>query len=201
MEENKSIIAIVTDEAKRRGHDVRIRDIAYAILRMKLDDSYLAYNVVFGVPKDKDIEAYESLASNKFLYEYFVEQEDEARKKIEKDTTDDDFLRLMQTKKVMDINDISFEENKAAMVELIQRTEDALAANKIDTDKGLKIIADLRVKLNDKFGASEKSNEQYIVVQPKFNTVCPHTRKECWEMTEEYAMNKFHLIKDPKFKK
>ena len=63
-----------------------------------------------------------------------------------------------------------------------------------------KTEADLRVKLNDKFGAAEKTAEQYIIVQPKYNRICPYTRHECYEMTEEYAMQQFHLIKDPDYK-
>ena len=64
----------------------------------------------------------------------------------------------------------------------------------------IKTEADIRVKLNDKFGASEKTSEQYVVVQPKCNHICEITHRECWLQTKEYAKEHWHLIDDPDYK-
>ena len=61
-----------------------------------------------------------------------------------------------------------------------------------------KTEADLRVKLNDKFGASEKAEDQYIVVQTKFNHICQWTNRECWLQTKEYAKEHWNLIEKDK---
>lgn len=191
----------ITDEAKKRGHDVRIRDIAYALLRARFEDELVAYSVIFGVPeKDDDISCYEKLDSSKYLLRYFKKEMSPKEKETESSA---DLLALL-TKNQKQGNgdgDLSFEENKAAMIELIKRTEEALEDGSIDVDKGLKILSDLRVKLNDKFKVADKEVEQYIIVQPKYNTICEHTRRECWVQTKEFAMEHWHLIPDPAYKK
>lgn len=40
---------------------------------------------------------------------------------------------------------------------------------------------DIRTRLNDKFGAAEdKEIDCVVVTEPKYNYICPHTRKECF---------------------
>lgn len=68
---------------------------------------------------------------------------------------------------------------------------------KIEPKDGMKMMTDIRLKLNDKFNIKEAQVEQRIIVQPKFNHICETTRKECWLMTEDWAKRKYHLIKDP----
>lgn len=194
----KTFLDNIIDAAKKRGFEVRIRDIAYALLRVRFDDAFIAHSVVFGTPNDDSIKSYESLDNVKFLIEWF--EEDFSEKTTEKDVVELNIDAIINGSSKGKEDDITFEENKAAIIELIARTEEALADGRIELDKGLKIIADLRVKLNDKFKVEERRKEQYIIVQPKHNKICPHTRKECWEMTEDYAKQKFHLIKDPNFK-
>jgi hypothetical protein len=189
----------VIDEAKKRGHDASIRDVSYALLRAVLDNDLMCFTVVFGAPKkDNDIECYERMDKTKFLIKYF----DKFLTPKEREKSAEEIIAEVTKGSKSDtvVEEITFEENKAAMIELIQRTEAALENGTIETDKGLKIIADLRVKLNDKFKVDDKSNEQYIIVQPKFNTICEHTRKECWLQTKAYAKEHWHLIDDPNYK-
>lgn len=189
----------ITEDAEKRGHEVRIRDVAYALLRYKFDAD-MAYMVVFGVPQnDNDVETYEKSESTKYLIRTIAKDIEPEEAKSDEPELADLFSQSKPTEQSED-GDITFEENKAAMVELIQRTEDALANGTIDTDKGLKIIADLRVKLNDKFKVADKEVQQYVAVLTKFNTICPHTRRECWTQTREFAMKQWHLIPDPKYK-
>ena len=66
----------------------------------------------------------------------------------------------------------------------------------VDPKDGLKIMADIRVKLNDKFKVESKQQDRMIVVERKFNFVCPATRKECYQLDKEYAMKKWNLIEN-----
>ncbi len=212
----ESIIKTITQDAEKRGYDVRIRDIAYALLRVKLQDELIAYTVVFGPPeKDNDVINYESLDSTKCLMRWF--EKDLEPKIIEKERPEDTIRELIKSKskKSDDAEDdtMTFEENRAGIeTQIAEILELKKLCSKVDSNgeeiKDVKTLAmlhkteaDLRSKLNDKFGASEKSAEQYIIVQPKFNTICPHTRRECWQQTRDFAMEHWHLIPDPKYKK
>lgn len=188
MEISEMNIKSITEEAKSRGYDVTIRDISYAILRTVLHEELYAYTVVFGMPKkDDDITCYERLETVQFLLRFFSKEF--APKK--EDKSDEIIKALNNGSEAKDV--ISFEENKSAMVELIQRTETALENGEIDTDKGLKIIADIRVKLNDKFKTAEADKSNILILPPPYDMICPHTNRECFQMTKEYAMNKWKL--------
>lgn len=207
--ENK--IQKITEDAQKRGHDVRIRDISYALLKKVLGDSQIAYTVVFGVPNtDNDVEAYDSLESVKYLVRWF--EKDLSSKDEKKNDSEELIKTIKKQKKSESIDDesMSFEDNRAGIEKQI---DEILELKRQLIDENGKCIdvktmatlqkteADLRAKLNDKFGASEKSNEQYIVVQPKFSHICEWTRRECWLQTKQYAMEHWHLIEDPKYKK
>lgn len=195
---NEDYIKKITASAEKRGHEVRIRDVAYALLRYKMD-AELAYMVVFGVPKENEVETYESAESTKYLIKTVAK---DLIPKVEK--TDKEILADILAKKSIVENsnegDITFEENKSAIVELIKRTEEALEDGRLDTDKGFRILTDLRVKLNDKFKVADKAVQQFVYVQPKCNHICEWTHRECWLQTKEYAMEHWHLIEDPKYK-
>jgi hypothetical protein len=197
---DKLKIENIIDNAKKYGYDVTIRDVVYSLLRAVLDNDLMCYTVVFGAPqKDNDIECYERMDKVKHLISYF-------EKSLSNEKDDQQSAALVaalsankNNAKDGDSENITFEQNKSAMIQLIKRTEDALAEGAIEPDKGLKIIADLRVKLNDKFKVEDKTAEQYIIVQPKFNNICDYTHKECWLQTKEFAKEHWHLIDDPKY--
>ena len=102
---------------------------------------------------------------------------------------------------------MTFEENREGIEtqlrEIVELKKEAMNPMGDEQGADLKTLAllqkteaDLRVKLNDKFGAAEKTAEQYIIVQKKFDFICPHTRRECYQMTKDDAMKKWHLIED-----
>lgn len=203
----KDKIKKITDNAHKRGHEVRIRDIAYACLKTVLGDENIAYTVVFGAPqKSNDVKDYDSLDSVQYLIGVF--EEDLAPKEIEKERPEDIIKALKKSKTdVDDSGSMTFEENRAGIeTQIAEILELKKLCTWIDpqtkreqTDvKTLatlhKTEADLRSKLNDKFGASEKSKEQYVIVQKKFDFCCPYTRHECYQMTKEDAMEKWNLI-------
>ena len=198
----------ITYDAKKRGYDVRIRDISYACLKSVLGDENIAYTVVFGTPQtDHDVSDYDSMDSIQYLAEWF--EDDFTPKEVKKERPEDVIKALKKKNDTDDSGSMTFEENRAGIEkqieEILELKKELIDDNGKCTDVKTmatlqKTEADLRSKLNDKFGASEKSKEQYVIVQPKFNTICEHTRKECWLQTKEYAMQHWHLIPDPKWK-
>lgn len=204
----ENLIKDITNEAKLRGHEVRIRDIAYALLKARFKDELISYTVVFGPPeKDNDVSDYESLESTKYLIRTF-EREFTSNDKREKD--DKDIINLLSiTNQEDDENVITFEENRAGIEAQIKEVQELKKQLYDENGRCIDVKAmatlqkteiDARAKLNDKFGAAEKSKEHYVILQPKFNHICEHTHRECWLQTREYAMEHWHLIPDPKYK-
>lgn len=199
MNEESKILKDIIEEANKRGHsEVRIRDVAYALMKVQFNDSLIPYTICFGAPeKDNDIEIYDSKESTKYLIRYF-EKDLEPKEKL---VTDLSSIVKSRTK-TDDGGSISFEENRAGMEQLLKEIADAKADKEIPPKELVQLLkaeADIRSKLNDKFGAAEKVDEQLIIVQPKFNHICSETRKECWLQTRQFAMEHWHLIPDPDY--
>lgn len=199
MENN--ILKQITAEAEQRGHSVRIRDIAFALMRVTFDDALSAYSVAFGVPKvDKEIENYESLESTKYLVRYFKKRAEKA------EPNPTETVEAMVKKRIAQNTDegsMTFEENRGGIERQIREIRELIEQAKNETPVDLKTLAllqkteaDLRSKLNDKFGGSEKSQDQYIVVPKKYNHICEWTRRECFLQTKEYAMEHWNLIEN-----
>lgn len=95
-------------------------------------------------------------------------------------------------------DDITFEENKAYMLELKRRTERAMEKGEIAKKDGLKILSDLSVKLNDKFNVADDTHDTTVIVEQKYNDVCEYCGHEvaAKELTKEEAMKKFNLIEN-----
>lgn len=205
----KKYIDKVIDDAKKYGYDVRIRDVGYAILCSKLDDANMAYMLIFG--DDGNLETFSKLDRIKYLVRYFQSEKLQAKEKNEAAEIAN-LIAKSKGKKTDTTNDgsMTFEENREGIEqqlrEIVELKKDAMKPTEGEGAdlKTLALLqkteADLRVKLNDKFGAAEKTAEQYIIVQPKFNTICEHTRRECWLQTKEYAKEHWHLIDDPDYK-
>lgn len=199
----KYIDKVIAD-GKKQGHEIRIRDIGYAILCVKLADPNMAYMLIFG--DDGNFETFSKLDRIAFLVRYFQKEQMHSKEKAEA-TEIAKLIAKSKGKQQKNDSDssLTFEENREGieqqLKEIVDLKKEAMSSIDGVDLKTLALLqkteADLRVKLNDKFGASEKTAEQYIIVQPKFTKICPYTRHECYEMTEEYAMEHFHLIKDP----
>lgn len=199
----KKIIETVIEDAKKHGYDVRVRDVGYAILGAKLEDSQMAYMLIFG--DDGNHDTFITLDRIKYLVDYFKGEALKAKEKSEAS----EIAALIAKNKGKNKNDdsvktITFEENREGLENQLVEIRALIEELKKDPNGYdpktmallIKTEADIRVKLNDKFGAAEKSNEQYIIVQKKFDFICPHTRRECYQMTKDDAMKKWHLIED-----
>lgn len=159
---------------KESGEVVRVRDIAFALLSKMFSDSKTAYQCLFG--------------SDGFD-EYVT---DDMRSKLETYLTEQGYIKSFSTD--ADTGGISFEENRKEMEMLLAKTQRALDDGLIEPKDGLKILADIRVKLNDKFKVQEQTKDRMIIVEKKFDFVCPYTKHECYQLDKEEAMKKWDLI-------
>ena len=193
------VIDDIIEDAKKQGYDVRIRDVGFAILSTQLNDSKMAYMLIFG--EDPNHDTFITLDRIKYLFAYF-------KTKQQKENSERDFNEIAKmlaakSNRGDSPDSMTFEDNREGIElqlrEIVELKKEAM--NVKSGEKDLKTLAllqkteaDLRVKLNDKFGASEKAEDQYIVVQTKFNHICQWTNRECWLQTKEYAKEHWNLI-------
>ena len=180
MISNEQIKRTIEDCAKA-NHTVSVRDISYVLLCMHFDDSLVAYKCIFGNDYDYNQEyhaTYDQTAMMAYLKTYV------------------EFTLLNDKKKKKKSEDISFEENKEYMLNLKRQTEEAMATGEIDKKDGLKILADLSVKLNDKFNVSDSSQEQYVHVFAKYDAVCSRCGAEISRrpISKEEAIEMYNLV-------
>ena len=161
---------------KESGETIRVRDIAYTLLSKMFADSKTAYQCLFGT------EGYDEYA------------DDEMRSKLEQYLSDAGYIRSVSTDD--DSGEITFEENKKEMERLLATTQKEMEKGTVEAKDALKIMADIRVKLNDKFKVESKKQDRMIVVEKKFDFVCEYTRHECYQLDKEFAMKKWNLIEN-----
>ena len=166
---NEKINELIELGAKE-GKPVRVRDISYVLLSSCYEDKEVAYKSLFGASSD-GFEEYKSSDVVKFLESKINKKEGKKGKG----------------------EDITFEENKAEIIKHIKETQHALEKGTIETKDALKIQADLRVKLNDKFSVNETVQEQLVIVNCKYNSVCECGR-ELYIPTKEDLMREYNLI-------
>ena len=177
-------------DAKKMGYNLRMSDIFYTFGLQRFDNNKVIYSVLFGKGNSpEEIDDYDNSGKIKFLKKYI-----NSNYPISSFGEKEKLKRGRQKKTEEEHEDITFEENKAYMLKLKKDTEEAIEKGEIEKKDGLKILADLSVKLNDKFAVSEKQDEQRIIVYPKFNTICERTKSECWLQTKEFAMKHWGLV-------
>lgn len=154
----------ITDDCLSRGFKIKIRDIAFAVLAKAFGDDLLAYKVVYDAG---DVNIYKNATNIKYLLDYLDEK---IFNKAE--------VSKMRSKKEKNDDELTFEENKSEIIKLIKETQNALEEGTIEPKDALKIQADLRVKLNDKFSVKEDVQEQMVIVNAKYNAICPYCAHE-----------------------
>jgi hypothetical protein len=179
MISNEQIKNIIKEGAKS-NYNISVRDIAYALLSKQFEDPLVAYKCLFGNDVDYNQDYHETYSQTNAIsyistYIDFNENKGGAKNKKQED--------------------ITFEENKAYMLKLKKDTEEAMSKGEIDKKDGLKILADLSVKLNDKFNINENSKDQVIFVNAKYDSICPNCGKEVSRkpISKEEAMDMYNL--------
>lgn len=190
----------IVKEAAERGHDVTIRNVAYALMRVYFNDPTIAYTVINGTaPKqDSDVDAYDSMNSIQYLIHWFTKDLAPEKEKNEYDAAIEKALRKQQEKNSSDEPLISSEENFAGAVEQLKRVQELRERcdpNDIKTLRDLeKMELEVRVKLVDKWDMQKEEINEKIAVLKIFDFYCPWTRRECYQMTKEDAMKIWNLI-------
>lgn len=163
--------------ASTHGANLKVRDIAYVLLRRYFDDRSYAWRVCFidADYDEKTIDAYEEGVGYQYLKEVLMGVRDRGG--------------------LLYDEDITFEENKAYMLKLKRDTEIAMEAGELEKKDGLKILSDLSVKLNDKFSVQNEVKDQMVIVEHKYNDICPYCQHEVASkpMTKEEAMETYNL--------
>ena len=170
----------ILTRASENGLNLKVRDISYILLTRYFEDKSYAYRVCFGADSDYSpdaIQKHEESEGYKFL------------KTILNDVREGGFMTRYA-------EDITFEENKAYMLKLKKDTEDAMDRGELEAKDGLKILADLSVKLNDKFSVQAEVKDQMVQVNMKYNDVCEFCSHEVARrpMTKEEAMKEYNLV-------
>lgn len=154
---NEQIRSIIED-CKNSGHEVKIRDIAFVLLTFNLEDINLIYTLIYSKGKEKNIKKYIESDSISFLKTYMESNYIKKYKKSELD--------------------ITFEENKAYMLKLKKQIEDAMESGEMEKKDAFKFLTDISVKLNNNFQITEEVKEQMIIVNHKYNDICPYCHHE-----------------------
>ena len=167
----------ILTNASSQGANLKVRDIAYVLLRRYFDDRSYAWRVCFSDADydEKTIDAYEEGVGYQFLREVLAEVRDRGG--------------------LLYDEDITFEENKAYMLKLKRDTEMAMEAGDLEKKDGLKILSDLSVKLNDKFSVQAEVKDQMVIVEHKYDDICSYCQHEVARrpMTKEEAMETYNL--------
>lgn len=170
----------ILTRASENGLNLKVRDMSYVLLTRYFEDKSYAYRVCFGADADysaKAIKEYEESEGYKFL------------KTVLNEVREGGFISRYA-------EDITFEENKAYMLKLKKDTEEAMDRGELEAKDGLKILADLSVKLNDKFSVQAEVKDQMVLVNAKYDDVCEYCQHEVSRrpMTKEEAMEEYNLI-------
>lgn len=177
IEDIKKII----EDASKKGFKIGVRDIAFVVLLDAFENEDIAYKCLFG-SESGFMQEYASVYARTGAVEYI------------KDYIDILSANNGSRSKKQDVDDITFDENKAYMIKLKKDTEEAMANGEIEKKDALKILADISVKLNDKFNVKDANEDrQVVIVQNKFNAICECGR-EIYVPTKDELMKKYNLV-------
>lgn len=160
----------IISEGEKKNLAIKVGEVAFAILSYIFKDPEVSYTVVFGKPSSKeDVAQYSNGAKNKFIKSYIKKN------------------KLINIAGEGDYKDISFEENKDAMIKMIDELKVALTDGKIEYKEYSDRVTKLRIALNDKFSVSDKKDNHTVIVYKKFNDICTCGR-EIYRPTKEDIM-------------
>lgn len=176
----KEDIKKIADVCRTNGCEVKVRDMAYLILEANFEDKGIAYKSIFGT--DVTEEEMQTYAKSREL------------KVLRKEMKENGMLSANPITEIKGSHtDITFEQNKEALIRMLDKINEAVANEELDTKDAIKAEKDIRVALNDKFRVEDTGSQQFVIVEAKFNHICEWTRKECFLQTKEYAKSQWKL--------
>lgn len=157
----------IINSLKTEGIEAKVRDVAYLAMCDTFVDKYLAEKVAYQE---------ESKPSNKVLSA---------------------LADKLKPFGIGAVTTISKDENREELLKLLQKIQDAEREGTIDPKDAIKIEADIRVKLNDKFNIEEEEGQKRIIVVPqKHDIICKWTSRECSAMPSKEACMKYYNLID-----
>ena len=167
---SNSTIREITADMKSRGYDVAVRDICYYLLCETIEDDRTVYKALYG--DTPQISYSEYTVSNKVQ---------ELKALLDGKFMDEERASVVRA------DDVSFDELKQGLVQDMKALLDL--RDRVNEDgvplldpkemaSVVRQIADIRVKLTEKFGTTEKSEEQRVVVLQKYDSICPYCGRE-----------------------
>jgi hypothetical protein len=180
---DKDLLNKIIENCRSFGHDIKMRDVCFVILGNYFSDKDHVFRCLFdptGKMSREDSERYISSSRIAFLAEHIKP-----------------YIENKQKQKKQSGEEISFEENLAYMLNIKKETEEAMRNKEMDKKDALKILADITVKLNDKFNIVEETKEQMVVVNTKFNNICECGR-EIYIPTKEDLIKEYNLVENEK---
>lgn len=160
-------IKYIINSLKTEGIEARVRDVAYLVICDSFVDKGLAAKVAY-------------------------QEEDKPSSKV---------LSMLAEKLkpfgIGAVTTISKDENREELLKLLHRVQNAEREGTIDPKDAIKIEADIRVKLNDKFNIEEEEGQRRIIVVPqKHDIICKWTSRECSAMPSKEACMKYYNLID-----
>lgn len=191
---NKLDVKKIIEDCNASGYEIRVKDIAYCLLKSKIDEIDIVYNCIFNKCTDMNvISNYDKNKRIRFLEKYIKANYSSNVETAPQNETQDAEL----------LENISFEENKAALVRRLNKVIQWGDNGELSKERATKLEVEIRKIINDKFGVTDKSEEQKIVVLSKYNDICPYCRHEIRRKTDEDMLaeikEQYDLI--PKVKK
>lgn len=154
---------------RSRGLEVGLRDMSFAVLSIVYDDERLAYRSVFGENPDVSLDEYMGL-----------------EKVMELISCVEPFFPEEQS--------VTFDELKSGLIQDLRALErlrdqkDGDGNSPLDAKEMATVvarIADIRVKLTEKFNTTERIVEQRVEVMQKFTGVCACGREIAFPLAPE----------------
>lgn len=175
----------IVEDCRRQDLDIKVRDIAYVILERTFQNEHISYRAIFGHEvTDNDVKMYAESDTIKKLKGYLVRNMPQNGK-------------TESTGKLTGSNAaelITFEENKAALVDMLDEIRLARMNGDLDYKDALKLETEIRTKLNDKFAVADTTEQQYVIVECKYNSICEHCNHEIYIPTKEDLMKEYNLV-------
>lgn len=172
---NENIKEIIA-EAYKKGYVVNDTDIKYAILLNYIEDT----NVI-----ERKKKTYFNSNVMRWLTKYISDNYIAKQKKSED--------KPQPVKVVEDDSAITFEDNRNALLALLDDLKRDLDAGLIEPKDYYARVSDIRVKLNDKFKVQDDTKDKIVIVEKKYNHICRYGY-ECYLPTKEDLMEMYDLV-------